>query len=78
MPKPLVESSRIPGSPAPTTRATPGKRRPGVYLNNVPTFKHEGTLHVFYGEKTMSVKDGLPKYKDMPSAFGGSGTELPE
>jgi hypothetical protein len=49
-----------------------------VYLNNVPTFKHEGTLHVFYGEKTMSVKDGLPKYKDMPSAFGGSGAELPE
>jgi hypothetical protein len=49
-----------------------------VYLNTVPTFRHEGTLHVFYGEKTLSVRDGLPKYKDMPSHFGGSGIELPE
>ena len=49
-----------------------------VYLNTVPTFRHEGTLHLFYGEKTLSVRDGLPKYKDMPSQFGGSGIELPE
>jgi hypothetical protein len=49
-----------------------------VYLNTVPGFEHRGTLHVFYGEKTLAVKDGLPKFKDMPSAFGGSGVELPE
>ena len=49
-----------------------------VYLNTVPTFQHQGTLHVFYGEKTLAVKDGLPKFKDMPSDFGGSGVELPE
>ena len=49
-----------------------------VYLNAVPGFEHQGTLHVFYGEKTLAVKDGLPKFKDMPSAFGGSGVELPE
>ncbi len=47
-----------------------------VFLNNVPGKKHEGTLHVFYGEKTMSVPDGLPKYADMPVEFGGSGKQL--
>ena len=49
-----------------------------VYLNIVPSKPHEGTLHVFYAEKTMSVKDGLPKYKDLPADFGGSGDTLPE
>ena len=49
-----------------------------VYLNTVTGFEHRGTLHVFYGEKTLSVPDGLPKYRDMPKEFGGSGVELPE
>ena len=49
-----------------------------VYLNTVPTFRHQGTLHVFYGEKTLAVRDGLPKFRDMPKDFGGSGVELPE
>jgi hypothetical protein len=49
-----------------------------VYLNVVPSKTHVGTMHLFYGEKTLSVKDGLPKYKTMPSEFGGSGDTLPE
>ena len=49
-----------------------------VYLNVVPDFTHEPTLHVFYAERTMAVKDGLPKFKDMPAEFGGSGDTLPE
>ena len=28
--------------------------------------------------KTVSVKDGLPKFKDMPEEFGGSGATMPE
>lgn len=35
-------------------------------------------IHVHYGERVMSVKDGLPKFKDMPGDFGGSGDVLPE
>jgi hypothetical protein len=35
-------------------------------------------LHVHYGEKVMSVRDGLPKFKDFPKDFGGSGDVLPE
>ena len=49
-----------------------------VYLNTVPTLEHRGSLHVHYGEKTLAVRDGLPKFQDLPAAFGGSGIELPE
>lgn len=49
-----------------------------VYLNLVPGKDHNGTMHVFYGEKTMSVPDGLPKYKDLPAELGGSGEMLDE
>jgi hypothetical protein len=49
-----------------------------VYLNVVPDKPHEPTLHIFYAEKTVSVADGLPKYADMPTEFGGSGNTLPD
>ena len=56
----------------------PGMKLVDVYPNVVPGFTHEPTLHVFYASKTVSVKDGLPKFKDMPTEFGGSGETLPE
>ena len=31
------------------------------------------TLHINYAEKRWSIKDGLPKFKDLPSEMGGSG-----
>ena len=49
-----------------------------VYPNVVPSLVHEPTLHVFYEYKTVSVKDGLPKYKNMPTDLGGSGETLPD
>ncbi|MBV1914729.1 MAG: GFA family protein [Pseudomonadales bacterium] len=49
-----------------------------VYLNIVPGLAHSGVFHVFYGERTMSVPDGLPKFKDLPADFGGSGEMLEE
>jgi hypothetical protein len=33
---------------------------------------------VNYGERVMPVRDGLPKFKDFPKDFGGSGETLPE
>ena len=47
-----------------------------VYLNLVPNLDQQATLHVHYEEKTMSIADGLPKYKDLPAEFGGSGEML--
>ena len=56
----------------------PGMGMIDVYLNIVPTKAHQGAMHIYYGEKTMSVPDGLPKFRDLPKEFGGSGETLPE
>jgi hypothetical protein len=56
----------------------PGMGMIDVYLNTVPGKDHQGTMHVYYGEKTMSVPDGLPKFKDLPEEFGGSGETIAE
>ncbi len=58
--------------------AHPGLNMADVYLNTVPGIEHTPSLHVYYSEKTVSMKDGLPKFKDMPADFGGSGETLPE
>lgn len=44
----------------------------------VPGLPYEPALHVNYGSKTVSVKDGLQKFKDLPADFGGSGETLPD
>lgn len=44
----------------------------------IENFQHEPGLHVHYGESILAVKDGLPKFKDLPESFGGSGIEFPE
>jgi hypothetical protein len=33
-------------------------------------------MHLFYKESGIEVSDKLPKYLDMPEAFGGSGKTL--
>jgi len=58
--------------------AHPGMKLVDIYPNVVPDLKHEPTVHVFYASRTIDVKDGLPKFKDMPAEFGGSGETLPE
>ncbi len=49
-----------------------------VYSSILPTLDFQPSLHVFYGEKTLRIRDGLPKYKDMPADTGGTGEEIPE
>jgi hypothetical protein len=56
----------------------PGMKLVDVYANVIPDFPHEPALHVHYGNKMVSVKDGLPKFKDMPADFGGTGETLPD
>jgi hypothetical protein len=56
---------------------------PGIGMTDVPAgsiqgFTFKPALHVHYGEKVMAVKDGLPKFKDFPKDFGGSGDMLAE
>lgn len=56
---------------------------PTMGLTDLPAgvvqgFKFQPAVHVNYGEKVLSVRDGLPKFKDFPKEFGGSGETLPE
>jgi hypothetical protein len=56
---------------------------PGMGMTDVPAgtvagLSYQPTVHVHYGEKVMSVRDGLPKFKDFPKEFGGSGITLDE
>ena len=58
-------------------------RHPTMGLTDVPAGTVAGldfapTVHVHYGEKVMSVRDGLPKFKDFPKEFGGSGATVDE
>ena len=56
----------------------PGMKLMDVYANILQGFTHVPTVHVHYGKKMVAVKDGLPKFKDLPTDFGGSGETLPD
>lgn len=49
-----------------------------VYAAILPSLAFKPQLHVFYADKVVSIKDGLPKMKDVPAEMGGSGQTLPE
>lgn len=49
-----------------------------VPAGRIPELAYQPGLHVHYGERVLAVKDGLPKFKDFPKEFGGSGDVVPE
>lgn len=56
---------------------------PTMGLIDVPAvvieeFKFQPGFHVHYQESVHHIKDGLPKFQDLPKEAGGSGIELPE
>jgi hypothetical protein len=44
-----------------------------VYAATIPSFPFKPQLHVNYQETVLSMRDGLPKQKDLPKEMGGSG-----
>lgn len=50
-----------------------GIPRDRLFVNTNPIPPIAPSMHVNYHNKRMVMKDGLPKFKDFPSAFGGSG-----
>jgi hypothetical protein len=53
--------------------------RSSITLPLASTFTHQPRYHCpHYQNKMLSVKNGLPKFKDLPAEFGGSGETLPE
>jgi hypothetical protein len=49
-----------------------------VYAALIPEFPFRPGVHVHYQETRLSMKDGLPKMKDLPKEMGGSGVVLAE
>jgi hypothetical protein len=49
-----------------------------VYAAVIPDLAFAPQLHVHYAESVLPMKDGLPKFKDMPAEVGGSGETVPE
>lgn len=49
-----------------------------VYAATLPTFKFSPAVHVNYAETVLPMHDGLPKLKDFPKEFGGSGETVAE
>jgi hypothetical protein len=49
-----------------------------VYAATIPGVAFTPGVHVNYAETVLRMKDGLPKLKDFPAEFGGSGAAVPE
>lgn len=44
-----------------------------VFSATLPTLEFKPGVHVNYAETVLPMKDGLPKFRDFPTEFGGSG-----
>jgi hypothetical protein len=49
-----------------------------VFAATLPTLKFNPGVHVNYAETVLPMRDGLPKFKDFPTEFGGSGEQSAE
>ena len=49
-----------------------------VYAATLHTLKFAPGVHVNYAQTVLPIRDGLPKLKDFPKEFGGSGETMPE
>src|SRR4051794_35664370 len=49
-----------------------------VYAATIPTLKFEPQVHVNYAETVLPMPDGLPKLRDFPAEFGGTGQVIAE
>ena len=49
-----------------------------VFAATLPTLPFSPAVHVNYAETVLPMRDGLPKLKDFPAEFGGSGEMVTE
>jgi hypothetical protein len=56
----------------------PGMNLIDVYAALIPQFAYSPGVHVHYQEAVLQIKDGLPKWQDVPKDMGGSGISLNE
>ncbi len=56
----------------------PGLGLVDVFAATLPDLLFAPGVHVNYAETVLPMKDGLPKLRDFPTEFGGSGEAIPE
>lgn len=56
----------------------PGLGVVDVFSATLPTLAFAPGLHINYAETVLPMKDGLPKFRDFPGAFGGSDEQVAE
>jgi hypothetical protein len=49
-----------------------------VFAATLPTLAFAPGVHVNYAETVLPMRDGLPKLRDFPASFGGSGESMAE
>ena len=49
-----------------------------VFAATIPTVTFTPGVHINYAETVLPMRDGLPKLKDFPAEFGGSGEAIAE
>ena len=49
-----------------------------VFAATLPTLAFRPGVHVNYAETVLPMRDGLPKFRDFPQEFGGSGEMVAE
>jgi hypothetical protein len=49
-----------------------------VFAATIPTLVFTPGVHVNYAESVLPIRDGLPKLRDFPAEFGGSGEAMAE
>jgi len=49
-----------------------------VFTATIPGLTFVPQVHVNYAETVLPMRDGLPKLRDFPAEFGGSGESVPE
>lgn len=49
-----------------------------VFAATLPTLPFKPGVHVNYAQTVLRMRDGLPKLKDFPTEFGGSGEAMAE
>ena len=56
----------------------PGLALVDVFAATIPTLQFKPGVHINYEDTVLPMRDGLPKFKDFPGAFGGSDQQMPE
>ena len=49
-----------------------------VFAATLPSLAFKPGVHINYENTVLRMMDGLPKFKDFPAEFGGSGEMLPD